>query len=125
MFNLSGDRVAQIKFSEEAGSSDKMNLEGMSKQGPAPKNVHKLFCNAQAESVEFVTEHSEESRPTMHINAEVQLMSLITCFVKKSAHLQTEITADQTDSQGLHLRHPRYGEDPDTGWSRGTQILGA
>ena len=21
-------------------------------------------------------------------------------------------------------RYPRYGEDPDTGWSRGTQILG-
>ena len=31
----------------------------------------------------------------------------------------------QPDSQGLHLRYPRYGEDPDTGWSRGTQILGA
>ena len=30
----------------------------------------------------------------------------------------------QPDSQG-HLRYPRYGEDPDTGWSRGTQILGA
>ena len=23
---------------------------------------------------------------------------------------------DQPDSQGLHLRYPRYGEDPDTGW---------
>ena len=31
----------------------------------------------------------------------------------------------QPDSQGLHLRYPRYDEDPDTGWSRGTQILGA
>ena len=31
----------------------------------------------------------------------------------------------QPDSQVLHLRYPRYGEDPDTGWSRGTQILGA
>ena len=31
----------------------------------------------------------------------------------------------QPDSQGLHLRYPRYGENPDTGWSRGTQILGA
>ena len=31
----------------------------------------------------------------------------------------------QPDSQGLHLRYPRYGEDPDTGWSRATQILGA
>ena len=31
----------------------------------------------------------------------------------------------QPDSQGLHLRYPRCGEDPDTGWSRGTQILGA
>ena len=25
----------------------------------------------------------------------------------------------------LSLNGPRYGEDPDTGWSRGTQILGA
>ena len=33
--------------------------------------------------------------------------------------------AIQPDSQGLHLRYPRYGEDPDTGWSRGTQNLGA
>ena len=33
------------------------------------------------------------------------------------------ISVDQPDSQGLHLRYPRYGEDPDTGWSRGTQIL--
>ena len=24
-----------------------------------------------------------------------------------------------------NLRYPRYGEDPETGWSRGTQILGA
>ena len=32
---------------------------------------------------------------------------------------------NQPDSQGLHLRYPRYGEDPDTGWSCGTQILGA
>ena len=32
---------------------------------------------------------------------------------------------NQSDSQGLHLRYPRYGEDPDTGWSRGTQISGA
>ena len=32
---------------------------------------------------------------------------------------------NQPDSQGLHFRYPRYGEDPDTGWSRGTQILGA
>ena len=31
----------------------------------------------------------------------------------------------QPDCQGIHLRYPRYGEDPDTGWSRGTQILGA
>ena len=31
----------------------------------------------------------------------------------------------EPDSQGLHLRYPRYGEDPDTGWSRGTQIVGA
>ena len=31
----------------------------------------------------------------------------------------------QPDSQGLHLRYQRYGEGPDTGWSRGTQILGA
>ena len=31
----------------------------------------------------------------------------------------------QPDSQSLHLRSPRYGEDLDTGWSRGTQILGA
>ena len=31
----------------------------------------------------------------------------------------------QPDSQGLHLRYPRYGKDPDTGWPRGTQILGA
>ena len=72
MFNSSGDRVAQIKFSEEAGSRDKMNLEGMSQKGQAPKNVHKLFCNAQAENVKFVTEQSEESRPTMHVNAEIQ-----------------------------------------------------
>ena len=28
----------------------------------------------------------------------------------------------QPDSQGLHLRSPRYGEDPDTGWSRGTLL---
>lgn len=72
IFHSSGDRVAQIKFSEESGSSDKMNLEGLSKKGQVPKNVHKLFCNAQAESVEFVTELSEESRLTMHVNAEVQ-----------------------------------------------------
>ena len=32
---------------------------------------------------------------------------------------------DQPDSQDLQLRYPRYGEDPDTGWSPGTQILGA
>ena len=36
-----------------------------------------------------------------------------------------DATRSQPDSQGLHLRYPRYGEDPDTGWSRGTQILGA
>ena len=34
-------------------------------------------------------------------------------------------TVRQPDSQGLHLRYPRYSEDPDTGWSRGTQVLGA
>ena len=37
----------------------------------------------------------------------------------------SEVNTQQPDSQGLHLRYPRYGEDPDTGWSRGTQILGA
>ena len=31
----------------------------------------------------------------------------------------------QPGSQGLHFRYPCYGEDPDTGWSHGTQILGA
>lgn len=56
MFNSTGDRVVQIKLSEAAGSSDKMKLEGMSKKGQAPKNVHKLFRTTEAESVEFVTE---------------------------------------------------------------------
>ena len=32
---------------------------------------------------------------------------------------------DHPDYQGFHLCYPRYGEDPDTGWSPGTQILGA
>ena len=31
--------------------------------------------------------------------------------------LTTRLARTQPDSQGLHLR---YGEDPDTGWSRGT-----
>ena len=39
--------------------------------------------------------------------------------------LSVSVLSVQPDSQGLHLRYPRYGEDPDTGWSRGTQILGA
>ena len=34
-------------------------------------------------------------------------------------------TVRQPDSQSLHLRYPRYGKDPDTGWSRGTQISDA
>ena len=46
------------------------------------------------------------------------------CFLKNS-WIFHGIVIKQPDSQGLHLRYPRYGEDPDTGWSRGTQILGA
>ena len=30
------------------------------------------------------------------------------------------VVLHQPDSQGLHLRYPRYGEDPGTGLSRGT-----
>ena len=39
--------------------------------------------------------------------------------------LHCDPNAYQRDSQGLHLRYLRYGEDLDTGWSRGTQMLGA
>ena len=46
------------------------------------------------------------------------LMGLIKSDLARYGHYQP-------DSQGLHLRYPLYGEDPDTGWSRGTQILGA
>ena len=73
--NSNGDHVAEIKFSDEAGRSDKINLEGMGKQGPAPEHIHKLFCTIEAEIaeiVELVTEQAEESRPIMHVNAEVQ-----------------------------------------------------
>ena len=38
-----------------------------------------------------------------------------------SAQISQE--SSQPDSQGLHLHYPRYGEDFDSGWSRGTQIL--
>ena len=46
------------------------------------------------------------------------------CSVLYSLNILTQLVM-QADSQGLHLRYPRYGEDPDTGWSRGTQTLGA
>ena len=45
----------------------------------------------------------------------------------KIIHYKCEVNqmAFQPDPQGLHLGYPCYGEDPDTGWSSGTQILGA
>ena len=70
--NSSGDCVVEIKFSDEAGRSDKINLEGMSEQGPAPEHIHKLFYTTEAEIVELAAEQAEESMPIMHVNAEVQ-----------------------------------------------------
>ena len=46
-------------------------------------------------------------------------------FNTKEAFVQVTQRGMQPDSQGLHLHYPRYGKNPDTGWSRGTQILGA
>ena len=46
-------------------------------------------------------------------------------LIEKSKVAASETYLTQPDSQGLHFRYPRYGEDPDTGWSPGTQILGA
>ena len=57
---------------------------------------------------------------------------MLDCMNPKTCEESIEISKcevqhylNNLDTSKAYLRYPRYGEDPDTGWSRGTQILGA
>ena len=50
--------------------------------------------------------------------------SLILTYTLTNGHFSTSVFR-KLILTNINLRYPRYGEDPDTGWSRGTQILGA
>ena len=85
------------------------------------KVVPKLFINITVVKIDVSPKHWD-----LYLELSFQyLLSSLVGVCKNALKTRQCPVANQPDSQGLHLRYPRYGEDPDTGWSRGTQILGA